>query len=171
MSKPSETPKMIIYEPPIKKTEFYRFKKHMRQRESSNNYKAWNYIKVWSKGKIIKRYHLGYYQISEDNLKYFGYNFTPQEFIDNPDIFPPFEQDKVFRELLNYNKKILKKYIREFSNTWIRGVYITKTGILAAAHLAGAGGVIKWFKDNHVAQDLNKTTVVNYLIEFGQYRI
>jgi hypothetical protein len=167
---PLKSPAFVIYEP-ITNMGFAKYQRHMAKIEGGNDYKIWNCIKVKVNGQIKDRYHFGYYQISEDNLRYFGYNFTIEEFKANPDIFPPWEQDNVFVKLMKYNKRILKKYIHKYAGTWFNGIYITKAGILAAAHLGGSGSVMWFFDNNYVAKDLHNTSVCHYMVEFGRYKI
>ena len=57
----------------------------------------------------------------------------------------------------------MKNYIAKYKNTYFNGVYITEHGILAAAHLSGAGGVKRFFNEGYVAKDKNGTTIIKYL--------
>ena len=45
------------------------------------------------------------------------------------------------KKLLLYNKKHLQKYINRFDGQVINGILVTESGLLAAAHLGGAGSV------------------------------
>ena len=58
----------------------------------------------------------------------------------------PMLQEKVFHTNVARNKWILRKDIEMFVGKKIRGVEITESGILAAAHLAGAGNVKKYLR-------------------------
>lgn len=50
-----------------------------------------------------------------------------------------------------------------------RGILITTTGILAAAHLRGASGVVDLLVHNKESKDHNGTSILTYLREFGGY--
>ena len=79
---------------------------------------------------------MGKYQFGKSTLKGLGYKITRDEFLNNPQI-----QEEAMLKLLQHNKKKLKKYIEKYDNKVVHGVYITESGILAAAHLAGQGNV------------------------------
>ena len=55
-------------------------------------------------------------------------------------------QEKAFDALLSINKWELRKEIRKYAGKTIKGVEITESGLLAAAHLGGAGSVKTFFK-------------------------
>lgn len=79
------------------------------------------------------------------------------------------EQDVAMLRLLKYNQKILKNYIEQYTGDTINGVYITESGILAAAHLAGCGGVKSYFDNNYISSDDYGTKITKYLIKFSGY--
>lgn len=112
--------------------------------------------------------YLGKYQFSYQTLMGLGINCTKQEFLLNPSL-----QDRAMILYLKYNEKILREYIKKYSNSMFNGIYITKSGILAAAHLAGAGGVMKWFDSNGTnnRKDANGTTIETYLKAFQNYNL
>jgi len=149
-----------------KSIEFYkqmklqRFLKDMRLKESGNNWKIINSIGA-----------MGCYQIMPNTLKSLGCELTPEIFELIPWIFPEKMQDQFMIELLNRNTNTLKYYINKYDNKRFRGVLITKSGILAAAHLAGAGNVIKWFKYGRNPEDINGTSLAYYMELFGGYGI
>lgn len=98
------------------------------------------------------------------------------EFINSPDtlrtlIWTEREQDLAMIRLMELNKEYLKKYIVKYSHTFHNGIYITESGILAAAHLAGCGGVKSYFNTNFNATDSYGTSITNYLIKFSNYNI
>jgi len=98
------------------------------------------------------------------------------EFINSPDtlrtlIWTEREQDLAMIRLMELNKEHLKKYIAKYSHTFHNGIYITESGILAAAHLAGCGGVKSYFNTNFNATDSYGTSITNYLIKFSNYNI
>ncbi|MBE9215090.1 hypothetical protein IQ247_20890 [Plectonema cf. radiosum LEGE 06105] len=51
------------------------------------------------------------------------------------------------------------------------GVVVTASGILAAAHLRGEGGVAKLLLNNQVSQDENGTSILAYMREFAGYQV
>jgi hypothetical protein len=102
-----------------------------------------------------------------------GYgNITEKDFRDNPSIWPESEQDKAFRNYTKLNEKRLNKTIKEYDGKVFRGIRITKSGILAAAHLAGYGNVIDYFWDNgDNPSDSNGSSLEQYLVKFAGYNI
>jgi hypothetical protein len=125
-------------------------------RESSGNYKA------------VNQYgYLGKYQFGRKTLNNLGYkNVSNREFLSDPDL-----QDQVMEELLVHNKKILRRYIEKYDGKTVNGIYITESGILAAAHLAGAGNVRKFFRKGLEFKDGNGTKMTSYLIKFSNYNL
>jgi hypothetical protein len=86
--------------------------------------------------------YMGKYQFGRSTLRTIGiYDF--QEFLRNAEW-----QDKAFRALLEKNKWELRKEIEKYSGKVINGVQITESGLLAAAHLSGAGSVKKYLRSN-----------------------
>jgi uncharacterized protein with ParB-like and HNH nuclease domain len=69
------------------------------------------------------------------------------------------------------NKWILKRDIQWSVGKKINGIEITESGILAAAHLAGAGNVKKYLRSNGEknAFDAFGTDVEQYMKRFGGY--
>ena len=72
---------------------------------------------------------------------------------------------------LLYNKKRLNKYINKYEGQIIHGVLVTESGLLAAAHLGGAGSVRKWFRTGKVRQDGNGVKITSYMKRFGGYNL
>jgi hypothetical protein len=50
-------------------------------------------------------------------------------------------------------------------------VYITESGLLAAAHLAGPGNVKKFLRKGYEFKDGNGTKMTSYMIKFSNYRL
>ncbi len=109
--------------------------------------------------------YMGKYQFGSTALKAIGIE-NSENFLQNPAL-----QEKAFITLLSVNKAILKKEIKKFSGKTINGIKITESGILAAAHLGGAGSVKKFFfsKGQQIKRDAFGTSIVNYLQKFGDY--
>ena len=124
-------------------------------KESGNNY------------DIVNTYgHLGKYQFGYSTLKGLGYRLSREEFLNSPYI-----QEAAMQKLLEHNRKKLTKYIDRHSNTTFNGVFITESGVLAAAHLAGAGNVRKWFRNGKDTQDGYGTSMTYYMSKFQGYNL
>ena len=147
-----KVPKIIV--PEIK--DHNKFLDDIGFRESSNNYKAVNQFG-----------YLGKYQFGRKTLNSLGFeNVSNREFLENVSI-----QEEAMYALLNHNKKILRKQIQKYHGQTIHGIYITESGILAAAHLAGAGNVRKFFRKGYEFKDGNGTKMTSYMILFSGYNL
>lgn len=135
--------------------EMERFLNDMAFSESSNRYNI-----------VSKRGYLGKYQFSYSTLKGIGYDITKKEFLSNPIL-----QDEAMIDLLKYNKQILQKYIDKWDGRIYNGVKITESGILAAAHLTGAGSVKKYFRYGLNTEDANGTSITDYMSRFYGYKL
>jgi len=125
-------------------------------RESSNNYKAINQFG-----------YLGKYQFGRKTLNAIGFkDVSNREFLANPSI-----QEKAMLALLKQNKHTLRKEIAKYSGKVINGIYITESGILAAAHLAGAGNVKRFFRKGYEFRDGNGTKMTSYMKQFANYEL
>jgi len=125
-------------------------------RESSNNYKAVNQFG-----------YLGKYQFGRKTLNAIGFEkVSNREFLANPTI-----QEKAMLVLLKQNKHTLRKEIAKYSGKVINGIYITESGILAAAHLAGAGNVKRFFRKGYEFRDGNGTKMTSYMKQFANYEL
>ena len=132
------------------------FLKAIARRESSNDYTI---VNKWG--------YMGKYQFGRSTLDALGYShITNEEFLSTP-----FIQEEAMMKLLQSNKYILRREIRRYSGTAVNGVYITESGLLAAAHLAGPGNVKMFLKDNINVRDGFGTSLVNYLDYFSNYKI
>jgi hypothetical protein len=74
-------------------------------------------------------------------------------------------------KLLQTNKKYLQKYIDEYDGEIVHGVLVTESGLLAAAHLGGAGSVKKWFRTGKVRRDGNGVKITSYMEKFSGYKL
>lgn len=109
--------------------------------------------------------YMGKYQFGVAALKAIGiYNTTT--FLSNPSL-----QEKAFKALLSKNKWELRKEIEKFEGKIINGVKVTESGILAAAHLGGAGSVKRYLRSNGQKKfrDGFGTSIVSYMEKFGGY--
>jgi hypothetical protein len=121
-----------------------------------------------SRGKYTLINSLGYmgkYQFGRAALRAVGI-YDSTEFLNNPRL-----QEKAFKALLAKNKWELRKEIEKYEGKIINGVVITESGILAAAHLGGAGSVKKFFKSNgkRAIKDSYGTSLKSYMKKFGGY--
>jgi len=132
------------------------FLEDLGMRESSGNYKAVNQFG-----------YLGKYQFGRKTLNALGYdNVSNREFLANASI-----QEEAMYALLNHNKRILRRQIEKYHGKTINGIFITESGILAAAHLAGPGNVRKFFRKGYEFKDGNGTKMTSYMIKFSDYKL
>ena len=124
-------------------------------RESTNRYDV---VNKWG--------YMGRYQFGKSTLKGLGYDVSKNEFLSNPEL-----QEEAMLSLLKHNKEKLQKYIDVFDGKTINGIYITESGILAAAHLGGQGSVKRYFKNGKVFKDGNGTKITSYMDKFSGYDI
>ena len=125
-------------------------------RESSNNYKAVNQFG-----------YLGKYQFGRNTLNAIGFDsISNYEFLSNPSI-----QEEAMLTLLKKNKHTLRREIKKYVGQTINGIYITESGILAAAHLGGAGNVRKFFRKGYEFEDGNGTKMTSYMVRFASYNL
>jgi len=64
-----------------------------------------------------------------------------------------------------------KKYIDKYEGEIVHGVLVTESGLLAAAHLGGAGSVKKWFRTGKVRKDGNGVKITTYMERFSGYEL
>ena len=69
------------------------------------------------------------------------------------------------------NKWLLRDIIEKYEGKVVSGIHITESGILAAAHLGGAGSVKKFFSSNgkRMLKDAYGTSIRSYMKAFGGY--
>ena len=159
-----EVPKqsVVMYKPEIKPevekikviNRMSSFLAMMGRRESSNR---WTVVNRWG--------YMGRYQMSRKNVdKFLGKHITNKQFLNSRDL-----QNECMLKLLYHNKKVLRRQISKYSNKAVHGVWVTESGILAAAHLAGAGNVKKWFRKGFNPKDKLGTSLVDYMTLFAGY--
>lgn len=111
--------------------------------------------------------YMGKYQFGRSTLRTVGiYDF--QEFLRNAEW-----QDEAFKALIARNKWELRKEIQKYSGRVINGVEITESGLVAAAHLGGAGSVKKYLRSNgrNGFKDGFGTSLSSYIRKFSNYDI
>jgi hypothetical protein len=148
----AQTP--IIYQIPFVGNSFNGFKEAIAFKESQGKYNRINTLG-----------YLGKYQFGKSTLKRFNiYNTT--EFLKDPAL-----QEDAFLALCSVNKWILIRDIKRSVGKRINGIRITESGILAAAHLAGAGSVKKYLRSNGSEgfSDAYGTSIEHYLSLFSGY--
>ncbi|QSB28237.1 peptidoglycan-binding protein LysM [Flavobacterium sp. CLA17] len=109
--------------------------------------------------------YMGKYQFGSKALRAIGIQ-NDKAFLKDPAL-----QEKAFIALLSKNKWILRNEIEKYEGKVINGVEITESGILAAAHLGGAGSVKNFFKNrgNRRFRDAYGTSLRSYMKAFGGY--
>lgn len=149
----SVEPFEFFYTPTIDK-HYVGFKEAIAFKESRGNYK-----KVNSFG------YLGKYQFGESTLHRIRI-YDTDDFLNDPKL-----QEDAFYALCSLNKWILIRDIKRSVGKTINGVKITESGILAAAHLAGAGNVKKYLRSNGEANahDAFGTNIHHYMKRFAGY--
>ncbi|WP_159801560.1 peptidoglycan-binding protein LysM [Flavobacterium sp. MK4S-17] len=116
--------------------------------------------------KLVNPYgYMGKYQFGKTTLRAIGI-YDTKEFLNNPRL-----QEKAFKALLSKNKWELRREIEQFDGKTIKGIKITESGLLAAAHLAGANSVKKFLHSNgnRGFRDGFGTSLKSYIKKFGGY--
>jgi len=139
---------------PFTGNSFNGFKEAVAFKESQGNYNIVNTLG-----------YLGKYQFGKSTLKRFKI-YNTQLFLDSPEL-----QEEAFIALCSVNKWILRKDIKRSVGKTINGIEITESGIIAAAHLAGAGNVKKYIRSNGQNQfkDAYGSSIQHYLKKFSGY--
>ena len=111
--------------------------------------------------------YLGKYQFGPSTLERFKI-YNKEYFLKNPSL-----QEKAFKAYCEVNKWILRKDIKRSVGKVINGVKVTESGILAAAHLSGAGNVKKYLRSNgnHNLSDAYGSTIKSYMKKFAGYDV
>jgi len=140
---------------PFVEKDFVGFKEALAFKESQGKYTRVNTLG-----------YLGKYQFGRSTLRELNLKVKSKDFLRNPLL-----QEKAFLANLEKNKWILRKEIKKYSGKWINGVKITESGILAAAHLGGAGAVQQflWSYGKNTMIDAYGTKIEHYLKKFSGY--
>ena len=125
------SPKLFAYNIPYLEKDFVGFKEALAFKESQGKYTVVNTFG-----------YLGKYQFGKSTLRRFKI-YNTKVFLNNPEL-----QEKAFKALCKVNKWILRKDIQRCVGKTINGITISTSGILAAAHLSGAGNVKKFLRSN-----------------------
>ena len=155
-----EKPEFIVklHTVPFKDKDFIGFKEFLGFFESGSDY-----------NKINRFGYLGKYQFGKGTLKIYGVSDL-NNFIKSPEL-----QERVFLMNVKRNKWILRREIKKYSNIFLGDLYISESGILAAAHLSGPGNVKKFLR-NKASKDFNKkdangTSISDYIRIFKNYNL
>ncbi len=142
---------------------FNSFLLKLAYRESSNNWKSINQFG-----------YMGKYQLGAMALEDIGMGYIKvEDFRLDSNTFPVELQEIAIRKYIKKNKKYLKKYIKEYKGKSIKGIYITESSIIGAAHLVGHRNVKEWLDSNGKLEkkDGNGVPVEQYLELFSGYKI
>ena len=144
------------YNIPFLHRDFIGFKEALAFKESQGKYRAVNTLG-----------YLGKYQFGKTTLERFKI-YDTTSFLGNPEL-----QEKAFIAYCKVNKWILRKDIRRSVGKIINGVKITESGILAAAHLSGAGNVKKYLRSHgqHNLSDAYGSSIALYMKKFAGYDV
>ena len=153
---PIPYPKFVDYNIPYLQNNFVAFKQALAFKESQGKYTVVNTLG-----------YLGKYQFGKTTLERFNI-YNTKEFLKNPEL-----QEKAFIALCKVNKWILRKDIKRSVGKTINGIKITESGILAAAHLSGAGNVKKFLRSNGAKtfSDAYGASIKLYLKKFADYDV
>lgn len=115
---------------------------------------------------IINKFgYLGKYQFARGTLKMIGI-YNSNTFLQDARL-----QEEAFFANTSRNKWILRRDIKRYEGRYINGIKVTESGILAAAHLAGAGNVKLYLRSAGTIgfHDAFGTTIGYYLKKFSGY--
>ena len=141
---------------PFLQKDFIGFKEALAFKESQGKYTVVNSLG-----------YLGKYQFGKTTLERF-HIYNTEHFLQNPEL-----QDRAFVALCKVNKYILRKDIRRSEGKIFNGIKVTESGILAAAHLSGAGNVKKYLRSQgkNKFSDAFGASIESYLKKFSNYDV
>ena len=111
--------------------------------------------------------YMGKFQFGKSTLRSVGiYDFNT--FLKNENW-----QNEAFKALIAKNKWELRREIEKYNGRVINGIEITESGLIAAAHLGGAGSVRRFLRSNgrRGFKDAFWTSIISYMKRFGGYDI
>lgn len=149
-------PEYKNYNFPYLEKNFVAFKEAVAFKESQGKYTVVNTLG-----------YLGKYQFGRTTLERFRI-YNTKAFLENPEL-----QEKAFIAYCKVNKWILRKDIKRSVGKTINGIKITESGILAAAHLGGAGNVKKFLRSNgqNKFKDAYGASISLYMKKFADYDV
>ena len=136
--------------------DFTGFKEALAFKESQGKYRTVNTLG-----------YLGKYQFGKTTLERFRI-YNTDHFLRSPEL-----QERTFKAYCKVNKWILRKDIQRSVGKTINGIRVTESGILAAAHLSGAGNVKKYLRSNgkYNLRDAYGASIELYLKKFAGYDV
>ncbi|MEP3209679.1 MAG: hypothetical protein ABJN95_10840 [Maribacter sp.] len=145
-----------IVAPPFLGSSYIGFKEALAFKESQGNYFSINTLG-----------YLGKYQFGIGTLQLMGV-YDATSFLNDPAL-----QEHVFQTNIARNKWILRRDIARFEGKRIKGIEVTESGMLAAAHLAGAGNVKKYLRSygQYDVKDAYGTSIAKYMTKFSGYDV
>ena len=145
-----------VVAPPFLGSSYNGFKDALAFKESQGRY-----------GVVNTLGYLGKYQFGVSTLNMMGV-YNAEEFLGDAAL-----QETVFDTNIARNKWILRRDIKRFNGKRVNGVEITESGILAAAHLAGAGNVKKYLRSygKEDVADAYGTSISHYMRKFAGYDV
>ena len=143
---------------PFTVKDYVGFKNFLGFFESGSNY-----------NKVNRFGYMGKYQFGKETLKMYGVR-NLSDYKSNPAL-----QEEVFLMNVMRNKWILRREISWYSDRYLNGIYVSQSGIIAAAHLSGPGNVKKYLR-SHCDPELNKrdangTSISDYINIFKDYNL
>lgn len=143
-----------VINPPFLGKSFVGFKEALGFKESRGNYFVTNHLG-----------YMGKYQFGTSTLKLIGIH-NASGFLNDPEL-----QERAFIANTARNKWILRRDILRCVGKNIGGVYVTESGILAAAHLAGPGNVKVYLRSGGARgfKDANGASIRYYMKKFSGY--
>ena len=110
---------------------------------------------------------MGKYQFSPSTVRLLGFNVTQREFLQNPHL-----QDTVMLAYMKVNHRELQSLITKYDGKVVRGVKVTRAGILAGAHSAGSHGLRQYLNGTGPnVTDARGTTVGKYMAYFSNFQL
>lgn len=134
------------------------FRNLMAKRESTNNWKAINQLG-----------YMGLFQFGRLALTDCGLTVDVEEFRSNPEIFSEVTQIKTFDEWVKILDGYMGSYGDRFDGRTIQGTKVTKSGMIAGAHLVGHGAMKRWLNGETGICDGNGVDVAEYVELFAGY--
>lgn len=152
----SSKPKKMRKIPLSKPTPVEQFMKKVAYIESGNNHKVTNEFGM-----------MGKYQFSPSTVRILGFKVSNKKFLEDSKL-----QDTVMLAYMRANHRELKPLIKRYEGKTIKGIKVTRAGILAGAHFAGSGGVVAYFNSTgDGTTDARGTTVKKYMSYFSNFAL
>lgn len=111
---------------------------------------------------------MGRYQFSPEAIEAVGIDATRQQFLRNKEL-----QDTAMVRLMEMNEQELSEYIQRYEGRIVKGVKVTRAGIIAGAHFAGAGGVKQFLTNDDYSGTVDGfgTSLRKYMSYFSNFNL